>query len=209
MPPRVAVASGMRSLPVSAFYGFAAHLRGAVLDSFDDVDVAGAAAQVARNAAANVGLRRIWIGREQRLGDHQHARRAEATLQSVLLPEALLQRVELRALGQALNSLYVRPVRLDSEERARFDGDTVQDDSAGAAIGGVAADVGAREVQVLPEKMNQQESRFNLRCVGLTIYRQADAGPIDWRGGHAVPPWARAAARRNARRVSSRTIACL
>src|ERR687883_124958 len=87
--PRMWVASGMRRL-LRARGGLAAQLRGPVLDSFDDVHVARTPAQIAGDAAAYLLLRRTRIGRQQRLGGHQHAWRAEAALQTMLLPEALL-----------------------------------------------------------------------------------------------------------------------
>src|ERR1700674_3679983 len=63
--------------------GLAAQRRRAVLNGFDDVDVASAATQVARNPAPDLRLGRTRIGCQQRLRAHQHAGRAEATLQAV------------------------------------------------------------------------------------------------------------------------------
>src|SRR5262245_55478265 len=140
MPPSVAVASGMRSLPVRAHYGFAAQLGGAVLNGFDDVYIAGAAAKVARNAATNVGLGRVRIGDQQSLRDHEHAGRAEAALQSVFLPEAFLQRMQLPVLLQALDRFDVRAVGLYAEHGARFDRGSVEDHGAGAAVRRVTPD---------------------------------------------------------------------
>src|SRR5213593_760517 len=64
--------------------GLAAQLRRPVLDGFDDVHVARAATQIARDTAANLLLGRVGRGREQRLRAEQHARRAEPALQPVL-----------------------------------------------------------------------------------------------------------------------------
>src|SRR5262245_17448191 len=59
-----------------------------------DAGVAGAAAQVAGQRLAHVGLARIAVV-AQELGErHQHAGRAEAALQAVIVLERLLQRVE-------------------------------------------------------------------------------------------------------------------
>src|SRR5215470_664127 len=84
MPPSVAVASGMGRLP-RGDAGRGAHAGGAVLNRFDDVDVARAATQVARYAATDLCLARIRVACQQRFGRHQHARRAVAALQAVLL----------------------------------------------------------------------------------------------------------------------------
>src|SRR5438128_766358 len=143
--PRIWVASGMTRL-LCAHRGFATQLRGPVLDGFDDVHVAGTAAQVSRDAAADLVLRRARIGRKQRLGDHQHAWRAEAALEPMLLPEAFLERMELTSLFQTLDSFDLATVGLNRQQRARLEGNTVDDDGTGAAIVGVATDVRASQV---------------------------------------------------------------
>src|SRR5690242_19369685 len=74
-----------------------------VLHGLDDVDVAGAAAEVARDGLTNLRLARVGGAPQERLARHQHAGRAEAALQPVLLHEALLQRVELAVLLQPLH----------------------------------------------------------------------------------------------------------
>src|ERR1700716_2118096 len=90
--PRMAV-SGMHHL-VCANRRFAAHLGRPVLDGLDDVHVARAAAQVAGDTTPDLGFGRIRRLLQQAGRSHDHARRTEAALQAVLLPEAFLQRVE-------------------------------------------------------------------------------------------------------------------
>src|SRR6266536_3655134 len=92
-----------------------------VLNRFDDVDVARAATQIARDTPSNLFLGRFGRGREQRLRAQQHARRAEAALQAVLLEETLLQRVQLTVLLQTFDRFNLAAVGLDGEQRARFD----------------------------------------------------------------------------------------
>src|SRR5215510_4645542 len=74
---------------------------GGVLDRLDDVHVAGAAAQIARDRVTDVRLGRTGVAPEQRHARHHHARRAVPALQPVLLPEALLNRMQLAVLFQA------------------------------------------------------------------------------------------------------------
>src|SRR5580765_4351510 len=61
------------------------------LDGGDDVLVAGAAAVVAFDSVADLGLRRIGMRREEVHRGHDHAGGTESALQAVLLPEPLLQ----------------------------------------------------------------------------------------------------------------------
>src|SRR6266566_4637278 len=78
------------------------HLDGRQLDRLDDIHIAGAAAQIAGNAFANLPVGWIGVGSQEpgRLDDH--ARGAEATLQPVLIPERLLQGVQLCTVGESL-----------------------------------------------------------------------------------------------------------
>src|SRR5215216_1229625 len=68
---------------------------GGPADRLDDVRVARAAADLARDRLADLVVARVRIGVQQRAGGHDHARRAEAALEAVLLHEALLRGVEL------------------------------------------------------------------------------------------------------------------
>src|SRR5450432_4738753 len=74
-----------------------------VLHGLDDVDVARAAAQVSRDRFADLQLGWLRIVRKQRRAGHQHAGRAEAALQAVLVPERLLDGVQLAVLLQAFD----------------------------------------------------------------------------------------------------------
>src|SRR5829696_2318935 len=71
------------------------HLVGGVLDGFDDVLVAGAAAEVALKAVADFGFGRVRIVVEEGDRGHDHAGGAVAALEAVHLPEAFLDGVEL------------------------------------------------------------------------------------------------------------------
>src|SRR3712207_5973293 len=98
-----------------------------LLHGLDDLDVAGAAAEVAGELAAD------RIGREppaaQRVDGHQEARGAEAALERVVAVERLLQRPPLEALDRA----HARAVGLDGEQQAGADGNAVELNRARAA----------------------------------------------------------------------------
>src|SRR5258708_5318426 len=121
------------------------HLRGRFANGGHDVLVTGAAAEGAFNAVAHVLFARIWIALEQIAGGHDHPRRAVAALQAVFVPEGLLHDVQLAVRGQAFDGRHLRAVGLDGEDGARLDGLAVDEDRAGAALAGVAADIGAGE----------------------------------------------------------------
>src|SRR5437588_11700185 len=81
----------------------ASHLGSGLLDRANDLVVAGAAAEIARQPPANLFLGGVRILIEQRLGRDDEARRAEPALQRRLLQEAFLQRSQ--TLGPA-DSFY-------------------------------------------------------------------------------------------------------
>src|SRR3972149_5861891 len=63
------------------------HLAGCGLNGVDDVLVAGAAAEVAGDGAADFGFARVGVSREQRRPGENHSRRAVAALEAEPLPE--------------------------------------------------------------------------------------------------------------------------
>src|SRR5690242_3072753 len=78
-------------------------LAGRGLDRVDDVPVARAAADVALEALADLLVARPRVRLEQRRRSDEHARRAVAALQRVVVAERLLQRRQLVAVGEALD----------------------------------------------------------------------------------------------------------
>src|SRR5262249_7879146 len=67
-------------------------LAGGALNGVHDVLVAGAATEIARDPFADFLLTRLWMFFEERHRGHDHAGRAIAALETVLLPERVLQR---------------------------------------------------------------------------------------------------------------------
>ena len=151
-----------------------AHGRGRA-DRGHDVLVAGTAADVALDRVADLVVGRVAVAGEQVGRGHDHARRAEAALQAVLLPEGGLERVELvRAGGHALDGGDGGAVGLDGEHRARLHGAAVDVDGAGAALAGVAADVGAGQVEVLADGLDEQPSRLDVELPLRSVDREGD-----------------------------------
>src|SRR6266568_2234159 len=104
-------------------------LRG-VLYRLDDVDVAGAAAQVARDANADLLLGGVRIMLQERQAGHHHSRRAIATLEAMLLVETFLQGMQFAILLQAFNGHELAAMRLHSEHGAGFGSFAVYEEQA-------------------------------------------------------------------------------
>ena len=96
---------------------------------------------------------------------HQHAGRAVAALQAVLLVEGLLQRVQHAALLQALDRQHLGAVALHRQHGARLDRHAVEIHRACPAVRGFAADVRTGVQQLLAQH----------RALGLVLDAAADA----------------------------------
>src|SRR5688572_24571790 len=112
---------------------------GSLLDGLHDVDVAGAAAEVAADPFTDLVLGGIGVLAEQPGGLHDHPGGAEPALEAVLVPERLLERVEGGAIGDTLDGPDLAAVGLDREHRARLGALAIDVDGARAAVAGVAA----------------------------------------------------------------------
>src|SRR5919106_3333126 len=103
------------------------HPVGGDLDGPDDVRVAGAAAEIAGDGLADLALVGTGAASQQLARRHDDARGAVPALQSVLLPERLLQRMQaVLGVGEPLDRRDLAPVRLRREDRARLDAPAVE-----------------------------------------------------------------------------------
>src|SRR3954447_20509995 len=160
--------------------GFAlAEGSGRLLDRLDDVDVAGAATQVAADPVADLRLGRVVVLAKQPVGLHDHPRRAEPALEPVLVPERLLQRVEGAPGRHPFDRLDLTAVGLDREHGAALGALAVDLDRACAAVAGVATDVCPGQAEVVAQEVDEQETGLDVGFVGLAVDRHGDV-----LGGH-------------------------
>ena len=169
-------------------------------DRLDDVLVAGAAAQIARQAFADlvVGRERIFLDQIGR--GHQHARRAEAALQGVMLVERLLQRVQLPMRAEALDRLDAAAVGLHREHQAGAHAVAVDQHRAGAAHAVLAADMGAGQPERVAQEIGEQQARLDRASAGGAVH-----GDCDVARRSCGAPCARRQAASSARPVSTPT----
>ena len=108
---------------------------------------------------------------------HDHAGRAEAALQAVMLAERLLHRMQRRAVGgQALDGPDLVAVGHDRERGAGFHRLAVEMHDAGAALRGVAADMGAGQPQIFAQKLHQQGTGVDIGVDGIAVHDQGNLG---------------------------------
>ena len=142
-------------------------------------------------------LGRVGVAVEQRPGGHHHARGAEAALQAVALHEALLHRVELAVLLEALDRADLVAAGHRGEHGAGLHRLAVQPDHAGAAVAGVAAPVRAGQAEVVAQEVHEQQPALDLAgdLVAVDGHRHLHGQLSSVDAGDR--------ARRSARRVSS------
>ena len=87
-----------------------------------------------------------------------------------MLAERLLHGMQRAGRGETLNRCHLRALGLRREQRARLDRAAVDVDHAGAALAGVAADVGAGEVQVFAQELNEKRARLNVTAHGFPVH---------------------------------------
>src|SRR5262249_60043322 len=130
------------------------HAAGRVQHGLDDVVVTGAAADIALELVAHgrlVELAAIAMDNVDR--GHDHARGAEAALQPVIVAERRLHRVQVVALGNAFDRGDARSRGLSGQHGAGFYRLAIDVNDTGAALAGVAADMGASQVQMIAQQM--------------------------------------------------------
>src|SRR3954454_7412270 len=117
------------------------HCLGARRDRLNDVLIARAAAEIAFELFADRMVGEIVaLAMDDIDRGHDHAGRAETALQTMMLAERLLHRMQRRALGRkAFDGLYLVTIGHDSECGARLHRFTVEMHDAGATLRGVAA----------------------------------------------------------------------
>ena len=108
---------------------------------------------------------------------HDHAGGAEAALQAMMLAERLLHRMQRRAVGsQPLDGPHFVAVGHDRERGAGLHRLAVEMHDAGAALRGVAADMGAGQPQILAQELHQEGAGVDIGVDGITVHNQGNLG---------------------------------
>jgi hypothetical protein len=121
---------------------------------------------------------------EQRNARHDESRRAEAAHQRVLLAEGLLDRVQRRALCQAVDVANLLALALDRERRARIHGAAVDDHRARAARAAIAAPLAAGQIRAHAQRVEQRHARLNHQVQALAVHHQAHGHFARSHGSH-------------------------
>ena len=135
------------------------HRRHRLLDRRDDVGIGAAAADVAAHQLADFvgGLGLAFGDQARRRADLPG--RAVAALEGVVIDEGLLQRMQRAVFGKPFDGGDLGAVLHDGEREAGIDAPSVDQDRAGAALAVVAAFLGAGEVEMVAQRIEQGRPR--------------------------------------------------
>ena len=109
-----------------------------------------------------------------------------------------MQAGEAAVLGEAFDGDDGAPRRAGGGGEAGADGLAVEEDGAGAAVAGVAADLGAGEAGVLAQELREAAGRGGVEDGGAAVQGEAEGGAVEV---HASAPTAR---RRSSAAASAR-----
>src|SRR3974390_734775 len=125
------------------------------LNGANNIVIAGAAANIAVQLLANRRLVEVVPVASNHIdGGHNHARRAEAALEPVLLMKSSLHRMKFVAVRQAFEGRPRCSVILDGERGTGLNANPVDVNGAGTALAGIAADMRTGEPQMLTQILN-------------------------------------------------------
>src|SRR3954468_507898 len=157
-----------RGLPTT----FIVHPPRTLFDGLDDLLVARAAAEIARDRFLDAAGRRLRLAREQRLGAEQDAGRAIAALRGAKIGKGRLQRMQLGATRHAFYGLDRAPFAFEPEQQAGELRLAIDQHRAGAALAELAAMLGTREPEVLAQHLEQRLVRRGRSLDGFAVHRE-------------------------------------
>ncbi len=123
----------------------------------EDLLVAGAAADVAAEPLLDLLVAHEGVGADGAGRRHHHARDAIAALAGAGLVEGLLENAHLAGPGQVLHRLDGRALHLGGRHEARLHQHAVDEHRARAALARPAAFLGAGQVQVVAQEIQQPQ----------------------------------------------------
>ena len=133
----------------------------------------------------------VGIALECAYNEHQKTRRAEATLQRVVLDKCRLQHVKAIVLGKVFHRPDLAVRGLVREHQARTDRRAVDKNRTGAANTVLATDMRAGKTAILPNRIGQRLAMLHLDVMHGSVHakfqgdsfhrRLLNFGPRDWR----------------------------
>ena len=150
-------------------------------------------ALVACGAASRSAL--TWLGTPALISlEHRHrrtdlARRAIAALEAIVFDEGGLHRMQLVRRSEAFDGRDAIAFVHDGERETGIDAPAVGDHRAGAALAVVAALLGAGEMQVIAQRVEQRGARVELERLLFAVDLERDLRNHRRRGAGGFAHW--------------------
>jgi hypothetical protein len=106
---------------------------------------------------------------EKRFESYDESGCAEAALRSIVVNEGLLDRVKVFALHQRFNRGDSLALSLDRQNRAGIDRAIVEKYGAGTTLAAVAHALGASDIKLIAERVEQGNPRLNVQSMALAV----------------------------------------
>ena len=155
---------------------FAAHPGGGELDRFEDLDVAGAAAEIAGERFLDLLAARLRVVLQERPGGQEKSGRAISALRGAQVREGLLEWMEPARVRHPLDGLDFSPFAFEPEVEAGEDRLAVHQHRAGPALAELAAMLGSRQPQVLAKHLEQRLVRRERGFCSFSVQQERDPG---------------------------------
>jgi hypothetical protein len=140
-----------------------------------NVLISGAPAKIAFQPMSNFVVAGVGIALNQLSRRHNHAGGAEAALKAMLLPEALLDGVQITILRHTFDSDDFAAVTLDRKQGARFYRQSIYRNGAGAAERGLAAAMGTSKEEGIAQEMDEQKPGLDFSGVLISVNGNGDS----------------------------------
>src|SRR5438093_724755 len=165
----------VKRCPSSVTHGLFFHSFRGQLDRFEDLQIAGAAAEVARGRFRDLLPRGPPALPQQRGRREQEAGDAVAALGRAQLGEGLLQRMQRGPVGKAFDGRDLATLAFHGQGEAREDRPAVHEDGAGAALPQLAAVLGPGQAELLAQDLEQRVVDGGQDFPVLAVHPQLDA----------------------------------
>src|SRR5712692_11591276 len=125
------------------------------VDGLDDLGVAGAPADVARERLPDLCLGRVRVAAQKVRGGDDQAGCAEAALHRAGFDEGFLRRVQLAVRRESLDGRHLPALRLSGQHKARADERAIEEDGARTTLALLARVLRAVETEPLPQHVQE------------------------------------------------------
>src|ERR1700691_464481 len=149
------------------------YLPGGFQDGLAHTHVGAAAAEVAAQPLLDFLVGGIRVAIKKGFGRHDESGRAVAALLPVVVDESFRDRVRLAA-RNTFDSHNVYALGVDGQNRAAIYGFSVEDHGAGAAGGPVADPLGAGQLQVVAQRIEQRDARLQVEVLRFAVDLERD-----------------------------------